>query len=118
MGKGKKGGSGGGSGESTAVKGAQSLKVRHILCAKHSRAAEAIAELKAGKRFDHVAAAFSDDKAKSGGALGWMTKGAMVGPFQDAAMALPASTVDKPVYTDPPVKSTFGYHVIMVEDRK
>lgn len=52
------------------------------------------------------------------GDLGWMTRGSMVGPFQDAAFALPNSTVDKPNYTDPPVKTKFGYHIIMVEGKK
>jgi peptidyl-prolyl cis-trans isomerase NIMA-interacting 4 len=52
------------------------------------------------------------------GSLGWMVRGSMVGAFQDAAFALPPSTVGKPVFTDPPVKTQFGYHIIMVEDRK
>lgn len=52
------------------------------------------------------------------GDLGWMTRGSMVGPFQDAAFALPISSMDKPVYTDPPVKTKFGYHIIMVEGKK
>ena len=60
-------------------------------------------------KFSEVAAKYSEDKARSGGDLGWMTRGSMVGPFQDAAFALPQSTVDKPVYTDPPVKTKFGY---------
>lgn len=42
----------------------------------------------------------------------------MVGPFQEAAFLLQPSSVDKPVYTDPPVKTRFGYHIIMVEGRK
>ena len=39
----------------------------------------------------------------------------MVGPFQDVAFELPLSTVDKPNYTDPPIKTKFGYHVRLVE---
>ena len=31
---------------------------------------------------------------------------------------LQISTCAKPIYTDPPVKTKFGYHIIMVEDRK
>lgn len=54
----------------------------------------------------------------SQGDLGWMTRGSMVGPFQDAAFALPVSSMDKPVYTDPPVKTKFGYHIIMIEGKK
>jgi NIMA-interacting peptidyl-prolyl cis-trans isomerase 4 len=52
------------------------------------------------------------------GDLGWMTRGSMVGPFQEAAFALPNSTINDPVYTDPPVKTVHGYHVIMVEAKK
>lgn len=47
-----------------------------------------------------------------------MTRGSMVGPFQDAAFALPTSSLANPVYTDPPVKTKFGYHIIMVEGKK
>jgi NIMA-interacting peptidyl-prolyl cis-trans isomerase 4 len=47
-----------------------------------------------------------------------MTRGSMVGPFQDAAFALPVSSLGNPHYTDPPVKTKFGYHIIMVEGKK
>ncbi|NWW34832.1 PIN4 isomerase, partial [Panurus biarmicus] len=92
--------------------------VRHILCEKHGRAMEAMEKLKSGQRFSEVAAQYSEDKARQGGDLGWMTRGSMVGPFQEAAFALPVSSMDKPVYTDPPIKTKFGYHIIMVEGRK
>ncbi|XP_053845879.1 peptidyl-prolyl cis-trans isomerase NIMA-interacting 4 isoform X1 [Vidua macroura] len=93
-------------------------RVRHILCEKHGRAMEAMEKLKSGQRFSEVAAQYSEDKARQGGDLGWMTRGSMVGPFQEVAFALPVSSMDKPVYTDPPVKTKFGYHIIMVEGRK
>ncbi|NXC03717.1 PIN4 isomerase, partial [Orthonyx spaldingii] len=92
--------------------------VRHILCEKHGRAMEAMEKLKSGQRFSEVAAQYSEDKARQGGDLGWMSRGSMVGPFQEAVFALPVSSMDKPVYTDPPVKTKFGYHIIMVEGRK
>ena len=69
-------------------------------------------------KFHEVAVQYSEDKARQGGDLGWMTRGSMVGPFQEAAFALPNSTCDKPVVTDPPVKTKFGYHIIMVEGKK
>jgi len=47
-----------------------------------------------------------------------MIRGSMVGPFQDAAFALSGSSLASPVYTDPPVKTKFGYHIIMVEGKK
>ncbi|CAO3570645.1 Peptidyl-prolyl cis-trans isomerase pin4 [Mortierella alpina] len=101
-----------------ALKTANSIKVRHILCEKQSKALEAIEKIKSGISFNKVAEAFSEDKAKEGGSLGWMVRGSMVGAFQDAAFQLQPSTTAKPIYTDPPIKTQHGYHVIMVEDRK
>ncbi|XP_059588658.1 peptidyl-prolyl cis-trans isomerase NIMA-interacting 4 isoform X2 [Alligator mississippiensis] len=101
---GKGGACGGGGGAEQKAQGPKgggsAVKVRHILCEKHSKIMDAM------------------EKLKSGGDLGWMTRGSMVGPFQEAAFALPVSSMDKPMYTDPPVKTKFGYHIIMVEGRK
>lgn len=99
-------------------KGGTAVKVRHILCEKQSKCLEALEKVKAGQKFPDVAAAYSEDKARQGGDLGWQTRGSMVGPFQDAAFALPISTVNNPIYTDPPIKTKFGYHIIMVEGKK
>ena len=43
-----------------------SVKVRHILCEKQSKALEALEKLKAGEKFNEVAANYSEDKARSG----------------------------------------------------
>ncbi|CAL7933762.1 unnamed protein product [Xylocopa violacea] len=99
-------------------KGGNAVKVRHILCEKQSKILEALEKLKAGGKFNEIAATYSEDKARSGGDLGWMTRGSMVGPFQEAAFALPVSSLSSPIYTDPPVKTKFGYHIIMVEGKK
>merc|ERR1712241_1091684 len=98
--------------------GCSSVNVRHILCEKQSKCLEALEKIKGGAKFNEVATQYSEDKARSGGSLGWQTRGAMVGPFQDAAFALPVSSLGNPVYTDPPVKTKFGYHIIMVEGKK
>ncbi|PVU94101.1 hypothetical protein BB561_002800 [Smittium simulii] len=101
----------------TKLKVANKVKVRHILCEKHSKIMEALEKLQEGQKFDVVATQYSEDKAKQGGSLGWMVRSGMVGPFQDAAFALAISTCVNPVYTNPPVKTKFGYHIIMIEDR-
>ena len=95
-------------------------------------------KLKSGVKFNEVAQQYSEDKARSGvslsilfslcnskaqfycyqGDLGWMTRGSMIGPFQEAAFALPISSLSSPKFTDPPVKTKFGYHIIMVEGKK
>lgn len=98
--------------------GCNAIKVRHILCEKQSRILEAMEKIEAGSKFNEIATEYSEDKATKGGDLGWQIRGAMVGPFQDAAFALPVSTIAKPIYTNPPVKTKFGYHLIMVEGRK
>nr|XP_002128194.1 peptidyl-prolyl cis-trans isomerase NIMA-interacting 4-like [Ciona intestinalis] len=114
----KKDAAGAGGGGKKEPKGANSVKVRHILCEKHSKCMEAMEKIKAGMKFNEVAQQYSEDKARSGGDLGWMIRGSMVGPFQEAAFALPVSSLASPKYTDPPVKTKFGYHIIMVEGKK
>lgn len=96
-GSGKGGKGGAASGSDSADKksqgpkgGGNAVKVRHILCEKHGKIMEAMEKLKSGMRFSEVATQYSEDKARQGGDLGWMTRGSMVGPFQEAAFALPA----------------------------
>ncbi|KAG6873093.1 Peptidyl-prolyl cis-trans isomerase pin4 [Termitomyces sp. Mi166 len=105
-----------GKGGKGALKAATAVNVRHILCEKHSKATEALQKIQEGQAFNKVAQEYSEDKAKAGGSLGWMVRGSMVGPFQEAAFALTPSTVDKPIVS-PLVKTNFGYHIIMVEGR-
>ncbi|KAG5852217.1 hypothetical protein ANANG_G00060060 [Anguilla anguilla] len=98
-GKAGKGGGASGSGDTDKKekkeKGGTAVKVRHILCEKHGKCMEAMEKVKSGVRFSEVASQYSEDKARQGGDLGWMTRGSMVGPFQDAAFALPRLLSDK-----------------------
>ncbi|KAG5733178.1 hypothetical protein E4T56_gene7535, partial [Termitomyces sp. T112] len=96
-------------GSKGTLKAATAVNVRHILCEKHSKATEALQKIQEGQTFNKVAQEYSEDKAKAGGSLGWMVRGSMVGPFQEAAFALTPSTVDKPIVS-PLVKTNFGYH--------
>ncbi|EMF16695.1 FKBP-like protein [Sphaerulina musiva SO2202] len=99
-----------------AAKAAQTINVRHILCEKHAKKQEALAKLNAGAKFDEVAREFSEDKARTGGALGWKTKEALLPEFSAVAFELAASTTANPVIGE--CKTTEGYHIIMVEGRK
>ncbi|KAL7060790.1 hypothetical protein AAHC03_09402 [Spirometra sp. Aus1] len=94
------------------------VKVRDILCEKEARIQQALNELRKGARFDAVANSYTDDAGRSGGNLGWMIRGSMNEAFENAAFSLTPSTVMKPVYTDPPIKTNFGYHIIMIEGKK
>lgn len=40
--------------------------MRHILCEKQSKILEALERLKAGEKFNEVAAKYSEDKARQG----------------------------------------------------
>ncbi|KAK4230819.1 putative peptidyl-prolyl cis-trans isomerase pin4 [Podospora fimiseda] len=118
-GKGGKGGkSGGDSKDSKAapVKGAQSIKVRHILCTKEGDRVKALERINAGESFSVVAMAMSEDKAKKGGDLGWMMKQSLEPAFAKVAFELPASKPDKPSIGL--AQTGHGYHIIMVEERK
>ncbi|EPE10132.1 peptidyl-prolyl cis-trans isomerase pin4 [Ophiostoma piceae UAMH 11346] len=98
------------------VKGAQQINVRHILCEKHGKKEEALAKIKDGVKFDDVARSYSEDKARTGGALGWKVRGSLDHAFEAVAFALQASTTASPVIGE--AKTSFGYHIIMVEGRK
>lgn len=88
---------------------------RHILVATEDEAKALIAELKKGAAFDKLAKEKSTDKASGaeGGDLGWFKKSDMVKEFADAAFNL-----KKGELSETPIKTQFGYHVILVEDRR
>ena len=87
---------------------------RHILLKTEDEAKAAIAKLKEGKDFAALAAELSTDPGqKDGGDLGFFKKEQMVPEFAEAAFALEIGK-----YTETPVKSQFGYHVIKVEETR
>ena len=69
-------------------------------------------EAKAGKDFTELARLNSDDKASAvnGGSLGYFTRGSMVRPFEEAAFSMHPGDISDVVET------TFGYHIIKVEE--
>lgn len=100
----------------STLKAAQSINVRHILCEKHARKEEAVAALNGGRSFDDVAREFSEDKARQGGSLGWKTRGSLIKDFENIAFETPISKTSSPVWKE--VKTSDGYHILMVEGRK
>jgi len=108
----------------------EEVKVRHILIKTpptgadgkvddqaveqaHKKAQDVLKQLKAGGKFDDLAKKYSDDpgSGKQGGDLGWIGRGRTVPEFEKAAFALPKGQVSDPV------KSSFGFHIIQVEDK-
>lgn len=65
-------------------------------------------QLKKGASFEALAKKHSQDtvSAQKGGELPWFSQGAMVKPFEEAAMAL------KPGQVSEPVRTQFGWHLI------
>ncbi|MDM9627176.1 peptidylprolyl isomerase [Rhizobium sp. S152] len=100
--------------EVAALPKQEEVHARHILVKTEAEAQDIIKQLDAGKNFADLAKEKSTDPNKAdGGDLGYFTKGRMVKEFEDAAFAL-----DKGAYTKTPVKTDFGYHVILVEDKR
>lgn len=78
-------------------------------------AKEVIAKLKKGEDFAELAKEYSDDSSnsKSGGKLADFNHGQMVEAFEDAAKDLKVGS-----YTTTPVKTEFGYHIILKTAQK
>ena len=91
-------------------------KARHILVEKESEARDIIAKLKKNpKAFESLAKEKSKDPGSksTGGELGWFDPHGMVPEFGAAVAKLA-----KGQFTEEPVKSQFGYHVILLEDSR
>lgn len=78
-------------------------------------AKEVIKKLNDGAKFDDLAKEYSDDDSNKnkGGDLGYFNKGDMVTEFETAAYALKLNK-----YTTTPVKTKFGYHIILKTGEK
>jgi peptidyl-prolyl cis-trans isomerase C len=96
-----------------AQAGDKEYRARHILLETEDQAKGMIAELKKGGKFDELATKNSKDSgtATRGGDLDWNVPGAYDRAFSDAMVKL-----EKGKYTEAPVQSRFGYHVILLED--
>lgn len=94
--------------------GSTEYKARHILVEAEDDAKGIIAKLEKGEKFSELAKQSKDPGSKDkGGELGWSSPNAYVKPFGEALAKL-----KKGEYTKAPVKSDFGYHVIMLEDSR
>lgn len=97
-----------------AKSGDKDYKARHILLDTEDEAKDIIARLKKGEKFEDLAKASKDTGTKDkGGELDWNTADGYVKPFSDAMVKL-----DKGQYTDTPVQSQFGWHVIRLDDTR
>jgi len=75
--------------------------------------AEGIAQrLRNGEDFAALASELSTDAGtkNQGGDLGWIGRGVLVGPFEDALFAMQVAEISAPV------RSEFGYHIIRLDE--
>jgi peptidyl-prolyl cis-trans isomerase C len=94
---------------------ATEYKASHILVKTEDEAKKLIADLDKGGKFADLANKHSLDakESQNGGELGWFAAGQMVEPFSDAVAKL-----EKGKYSKTPVKTQFGYHIILREDSR
>lgn len=96
-----------------ASTGEKEYKARHILVESEAEAQKLIAELKKGGDFEDLASKNSKDTGSKerGGDLDWNVPGAFDKAFSDAMVKL-----EKGKYTEAPVRTRFGFHVIQLDD--
>ena len=95
--------------------GAEEVHARHILVETEAEAKKIIGQLKGGGDFAALAKQYSKDPsgAQQGGDLGFFKKDEMVPEFAAAAFALQPGQVSQQ-----PVHSQFGWHVILLVERR
>jgi len=95
-----------------AQMGDKEYKASHILVDNEGEAKDIIEKLKKGEKFEDLAKASKDPGSKDhGGELEWNRPGGFVKPFSDAMVKL-----EKGKFTETPVQSQFGWHVIKLDD--
>ncbi len=93
--------------------GDKEYKARHILLESEDQAKGMIADLKKGAKFDELATKNSKDTGtkERGGDLDWNVPGVFDRQFSEAMVKL-----EKGKYTETPVRTRFGFHVIQLDD--
>ena len=87
-------------------------KARHILVDLESEAVEIVGELQGGADFAQLAMDRSTGPSgPNGGDLGWFSSDTMVEPFANAVSSMEVGT-----FSQQPVQTRFGWHVILLED--
>lgn len=78
------------------------------------RAEDLLKQLKNGAKFEDLAKKYSEDpgSAKEGGSLGWIGRGQTVPEFEKTAFSLPKGQ------TSDLVKSSYGFHIIRVDEKQ
>jgi peptidyl-prolyl cis-trans isomerase D len=82
--------------------------------AAREKAESVLKQIQAGGNFAELAKKFSEDPGskENGGSIGWVQRGQTVPEFEQSAFSMPKGQ------TSGLVKSTFGFHIIHVDDKQ
>ncbi|OQY28895.1 MAG: hypothetical protein B6244_05675 [Candidatus Cloacimonetes bacterium 4572_55] len=89
-------------------------RLSHIVISNQKRATDIRKRIKDGEDFSALAKEFSEDQmgAENGGDLGYFSESEALDDLTQAALKLKVNRVSKPI------KTGFGYHLVLVTDRK
>jgi peptidyl-prolyl cis-trans isomerase C len=94
--------------------GQQQFKARNIVVKSKEEADLVIKQLQQGKKFADLAKERANGPTgPNGGDLGWFSAETMVQPVVEAARAMKVGS-----YSTEPIKSEFGYHVLLLDDAR
>jgi peptidyl-prolyl cis-trans isomerase C len=88
------------------------VKARHIVVKTRAEADRVRKQITSGADFAKVAAEVSLEPStrEKGGELGWVPRGVMTRPFEDAIFALKVGQISEPIETP------YGFHVVTIEE--
>lgn len=91
----------------------ESVHLNHILVKTEKEAKDVLKRLKKGEKFSDLASELSQCPTKyKAGDLGWLPKGTLVKEIEDVAFTMPPNEIQGPV------KSTYGWHILLLEDKR
>lgn len=97
--------------ENAAALNTTEFKLRHIVVPEEAAANDIIKKLDGGAKFETLANERSP--TSNGGDLGWITRDSLLSPIRELVESLEAGR-----YSKEPVKTDFGYHVILLEEKR
>jgi len=90
----------------------EEIHARHILVKTEKDAQDILVQLRAGADFSELANKKSLDENTENGDLGYFTKAMMIPEFGDAVFDMKKGQLSEPI------KTPFGWHVVLVEDKR
>lgn len=91
----------------------EAVQASHILVETEAEAVSMLNKLNSGEKFEELAKEYSiDTQTKDrGGKLGYFARNMMVAEFEELAFSLPVNTYNK-------VETNYGWHVVLVTDKR